>query len=101
MSVALPGVHAGCQAGVPIREGRDSSPLDACVGHMPSCTNPPPTSTPHCRYFAWLDECVPSFVVNGAANREEVLEGLLKLEEKIVELERVVAESNSGDEYVG
>ncbi|MED6131780.1 hypothetical protein PIB30_013031 [Stylosanthes scabra] len=54
------------------------------------------TSTPHCGFFAWLDERVPSFVVNGAANREEVLEGLLKLEEKIVKLERVVAESNSG-----
>ncbi|MED6165366.1 hypothetical protein PIB30_098900 [Stylosanthes scabra] len=53
------------------------------------------TSTPHCRFFAWLDECVPSFALNRAANREEVLEGLLNLEQKIVELERVVAESNS------
>ncbi|MED6111883.1 hypothetical protein PIB30_056421 [Stylosanthes scabra] len=54
------------------------------------------TSTPQCRYFAWLDEYVSSFAVNEAANRDEVLQDMVKLKEKIVALERMVAESNLG-----
>ncbi|MED6109535.1 hypothetical protein PIB30_034660 [Stylosanthes scabra] len=86
-----------------IRRGENSSPLDAGVEHMPFCFNPPPvatligfslTSTPQCRYFAWLNEYVSSFAVNEAANKEEVLQDMLKLEEKIASVQRMVAKSN-------
>ncbi|MED6139872.1 hypothetical protein PIB30_088021 [Stylosanthes scabra] len=48
------------------------------------------------RYFAWLDEYMYSFAVNEAANRAEVSEDMMKLEEKIAALEKMVAERTVG-----
>ncbi|MED6184005.1 hypothetical protein PIB30_043189 [Stylosanthes scabra] len=49
------------------------------------------TTTPHCKYFAWLDEFVSSFSVKEDANKGEVFEDMVKLEEKMVALENLVA----------
>ncbi|MED6127857.1 hypothetical protein PIB30_092141 [Stylosanthes scabra] len=49
------------------------------------------TTTPHCKYFSWLDEFVSSFSVKEDANRGEVFEDMVKLEEKMVALENLVA----------
>ncbi|MED6105955.1 hypothetical protein PIB30_000077 [Stylosanthes scabra] len=53
-------------------------------------------STPHCRYFAWLDDFVSSFCVNEDAKTCQVMEPVKRLEEKMAALERIVLERNKG-----
>ncbi|MED6168858.1 hypothetical protein PIB30_015692 [Stylosanthes scabra] len=58
------------------------------------------TSTLHCRYFAWLDEYVASFAVNEAASTGQVSEPMypmMKLEEKLLALESLVAKMKIGN----
>ncbi|MED6150546.1 hypothetical protein PIB30_073378 [Stylosanthes scabra] len=65
------------------------------------CSTPPPlatrtcfslgTTTPHCKCFACLDKYVSSFFVKEDANKGEVFEDMVKLEEKMFALENLVA----------
>ncbi|MED6128474.1 hypothetical protein PIB30_098267 [Stylosanthes scabra] len=51
---------------------------------------------PRCRYFSWLDDYMSSFVANEVVNKAEVSEDMVKLEEKIAALEKMVAERTVG-----
>ncbi|MED6205676.1 hypothetical protein PIB30_019975 [Stylosanthes scabra] len=54
------------------------------------------TSTPHCRFFAWLDEYVAASSMCEATDITQESDSMRKLEEKMVSLEKIVAEGNKG-----
>ncbi|MED6144227.1 hypothetical protein PIB30_013834 [Stylosanthes scabra] len=56
------------------------------------------TTTPHCEYFAWLDEYVDAFPVYEAVQTTQDADSIRKLEEKMVFLEKQFAEGKKEKE---